>query len=160
MLGNIASIATLILFIIYFAGRTIAIFSVKGIWHDQIMDLPKDRTSVNIVDEIGEDYGYSKLLISKEGIRNFKMYSLEYNSDYSKIIHKEEIFSTDFLNVDQAIAIHYETAETFPRFCIEYETPDYRKVCFNWNDNLKNGVMSEIICIKHTFKSFMYYFFR
>ena len=69
ILSDIASISTLILFIIYFVGRTITIFTVREINYETIK-VSKADTCAEEIDEVWnvEDVPYAVLLTSTQGI--------------------------------------------------------------------------------------------
>ena len=162
-LSLISSVATLILFIFYFIGRIITIASVKRIWRDKIIIGTHNYEKYDIVDEVvvGENanarYG---LLLSKEGIRDLKVYDVTCDEDNLPIKRGALLLEKPFINVDHAVAFRVEPGELFPTLIIEYLTFDYRKVRIEWRDNLKTGVFSEFIQPKHTLRSFCYYLFR
>ena len=166
VVNSIASIATLILFVIYFIGKIIIIFNIKPILKDIIIHNPKAEyiSKYNIIDEVSHKDGKVQgLVISKEGIQHIKVFSaIDVIDENGNFIDKQKgklIYSKDFLNIDEAIAIYVEPGELFPNAYIEYETIDYRKVIYEWRYNLKSGVPSEFIRPKHTIKSFFYYLF-
>lgn len=159
----VSSVATLILFVFYFIGRIITIFSVKQIWKDKVIIGIQDESEYEIVDYVGVEEGTDNLygvLISREGIRDLKVYEVTCSEEGLRIQKGQELFSKDFLNIDQAIGFYVETGDLFPTLIIEYKTFDYMKVRLEWRDNLKSGVFSEFIQLKHTIKSFCYYLFR
>ena len=171
MVGIISSIATLILFVIYFIGRIITIKMEKHIYYDKItFEAPEDvYGKYDIIDEIntvnnseGEaTYQTVVVLTSLQGIRDITVYELAYdNMMNEQKEHKKVIASQDFLNIGQSYAIRTIIPEIFPNYRIEYRTQDKRKVTFNITDNLKNGVLSEMVEIRHTLCSYIYYLFR
>lgn len=168
MLGNVASVATLVLFIIYFVGRFITVLNERSVCYDIIsyvqgdvcnnfdiictLDVEKDDTSNNIT---------TVVLTSKQGISKIKIYKLFYDEKYNEIKSKKsEVASCDFLNIGQSYAIKTHIPELIPHYRIEYITHDFRKIELDIRDNLKNGVVSEMIRPKHTIKSVLYYLFR
>lgn len=160
----IASVATLILFVFYFVGRIITILSVRPVWKDKVILRKMDYSQYEIVDEItqkeennGIVYG---ILLSREGIRDLKIYSVVPSKQGLLTEQGELLYSRKFLNIDQAIAFQYDTGDLFPTLLIEYNTIDYMKVTIEWRDNLKNGVFSELIQPRHTIRSFFYYLLR
>lgn len=160
----IASVATLILFVFYFVGRIITILSVRPVWKDKVILRKMDYSQYEIVDEItqkeennGIVYG---ILLSREGIRDLKIYSVVPSKQGLLTEQGELLYSRKFLNIDQAIAFQYDTGDLFPTLLIEYNTIDYMKVTIEWRDNLKNGVFSELIQPRYTIRSFFYYLLR
>lgn len=156
MLGDIASIATLLLFVIYFIGRIITIIMVKPIWNDKIVDCD---SATDIVDEYKiDETGCKTALTTTNGIRNVKIYSVEFDPEEGVIYSsKKLLYEKEFLNVGQSIVIHADLSDCIPQIIVEYETIEYMKVTIHWVDNCKNGVMSEIPTMKHTLKSILYY---
>lgn len=164
MLGDIASIATLILFVIYFIGRTIIIFNVKPINHELLeIESPVYSDKQRQVVEtccLDDDYCNKLFLTSTNGIRNIKIYQIKYNDDFSKIIEKCEVFNHTFLNIGHTLEIQTILPECIPTYLLEFTTSDYKKISLEITDNLKNGVISELIIPKHTFKSLLLYYFQ
>ena len=153
MLSEIASIATLALFIIYFIGRIITIFTVKRVWTDEVIFDEKRYDNYGIVEEVGNTnnciYG---LLITNTGIRNVRFYEVTEDKHGFPVEKGRHIFQKQFLNVHQAIAIKEMTGDLFPTLIIEYHTFDYMRVRLEWRDNLKSGVFSEFVTPCHTMK--------
>ena len=163
LLGSLASI---ILFIVYFVGRGITIITVERLWKDKIYTGCMDYSSFSIVDSVDiKDHDFRQdtiqgVLVSKEGIRNLRVFSVKDDEHGIPVLKDELIYELDFLNIDEAVAFNIETGDLFPTLIIEYEAFDYMKVCIEWKDNLKSGVHSERIRPRHTVKSFLYYFCR
>lgn len=171
MLGDIASIATLILFVIYFIGRAITIFMEKQMCYDEISFLSREEINkYDIIDEVStvvtdddtnDDYITVVMLTSKQGIRNIKVFEITYDNELNEIKNgMNEIGKCGFLNVGQSFAIITELPELIPKYRIVYYTQDFKKVTFDVSDNLKSGVASEMLRTKHTLKSMLYYLFR
>lgn len=165
MLGDVASVATLVLFVIYFLGRLITIINEESICYDTISYVSDDVCNISdIIDTFETDsdgYITAIVLTSKQGINDIKVYELFYDKELNEIKNRKTVVATcDFLNVGQSFAIKTQIPEIIPRYRIEYITHDFRKVEFDILDNMKNGVVSEMIRPKHTLKSVLYYFFR
>ena len=171
-MNTIASITTLILFVIYLVGRIITIIAIKPLFKDKIIVAPTDEVIsncniINLVEDVGGNYSsdiISGIIVSREGIRNLCVYDCINETDdegyFIKRIKGRLLFSQKFINIDEAIAIYIESGELFPNAIIEYETIDYMKIVIEWRDNLKSGVPSELVVPKHTIKSICYYLFR
>jgi len=173
MFSNIASGATLILFGIYFIGRIVTIVIEKDMQYDEIsyekMKYGFSR-HYDIVDQLTisepnlteENYNCI-VLTSKQGIRNIKIYSLEYDYENLEQKPKQEqlIGECKFLNIGQSYAIYANVNETFAGHRIVYETHDLKQVTFDIVDkDMVNGVASFLSQPKHTWKSIVYYLFR
>ena len=171
MLGDIASIATLILFVIYFIGRAITIGIEKNLCTEKI-SFEADQDIYNrydIVEEVSTgdapdsdaDMRATIILTSTQGIWNIKIYQIAYDDDFNEIKKISKcIEAYDFLNIGQSYVIKTFVPEIIPRYRIEYRTQDMKKVTFDIAENLKNGVISELLVPKHTVKSLVYYLFR
>lgn len=163
LLGDLASMATLILFLIYFLGRIITIFAVKQLWKDKVVINAEEYTNYDIIDEVPEDQWEEpiyRLLVSREGIRNLKVFGVKPDRDGIPCKKGDLIYERSFLNIEQAIAFHVMTGDLFPTLFIEYDGLDFTHVTIEWRDNLKNGVFSELVMPKHTIKSVLYYLCR
>lgn len=164
MLSDIASIATLILFLFYLIGRCITILTVNHLWKDKVIIGNCEDTNYGAIEEIrdynnknDQPYGY---LVSKQGIRDLKVYSAEFIEDSFGTRKGSLLLQVDFLNIDEAVAFYVMPGDLYPTLFVEYTTLDYMKVSLEWKVNLKSGVFSEFVRPKHTIKSFFYYFLR
>lgn len=164
IIGLYSSVATLILFVFYFVGRIFTIFTVKRLWKDKVLFSIDANKEFQIVDFVSAsektDYAVRSVLISKEGIRNLKIFTVEADKNGLLTQKGKMIYKRGFLNIDEAIEINSEIGDLFPTLIIEYEAFDYMKVKLEWRDNLKNGVFSEMVIPKHTLRSFLYYLLR
>ena len=165
MLGDIASFATLFyfLFILLVIGRIVTIFSFKQLWKDRIMVNLEEYSSYDIVDEIvyreqWEEPIYG-ILLSKEGIRNLKVFDVKADKGGISHLKGNLIYKWPFLNIGQAIAFRVMTGDLYPTLFIEYDRLDFTHIKIEWRDNLKNGVYSELVTPKHTIKSVLYYLY-
>lgn len=158
---DLATFATLILFLFYFIGRIITICTVKKLWRDKVILSKTLSNEYGVVDEVDSDvceydFHFCGYLVSIEGMRNIKIYTTDL-SNIEKTIHRGElIYQRDFLNINEALKINIETGELFPTLFIEYETMDFMRVSLSWQDNLKNGVFSEMVIPQNTFRSVLY----
>lgn len=167
MLSNIASVATLILFVIYFVGRIITIIRTRDLFPDDLKIIRgycnHGNLSLNIVESFALEEGPcdSFVLTSKNGIYDLSVYKLLYNENYEymgeKAVNKCKYH---FLNIGQSIEFRVASPEMLPWYEVEYYTPDYKKVRFSLCDNLKNGVMSEKVKPQNTWKSVLYHLFN
>lgn len=160
----LGSLASIILFLIYIIGRGITIIAVDRLWRDKIYTGDRDYSVFNVIDSVSvSDYIFQQdaiqgVLVSKEGIRNIKVFRVKEDINKIPCIKDRLIYEKDFLNIDEALSFYVETGDLFPTLLIEYEAFDYMKVNIEWRDNLINGVHSERIRPKHTLRSFFYYF--
>lgn len=161
MLGDIASITTLILFVFYFVGRTITIFTVRKINFETI-NVSTENSNVENVEEVwyaGEDTPYSVLLTSTQGIFDIKLYKKICDEELNLIGYKIEA-RKDFLNIGQVLEIKTMLPDIHAAYMLEYTMIDYRKVSFELVDNMRGGAFSAIATPRHTLKSVLYYYFK
>lgn len=159
----IASGATLILFIIYFIGRFMTIKKSKSTFLDKVTvelsETPKGEYDIVESFKLEDNPYNSFILTSREGIYSLTVFKLIKDKELNTI-GRTEIHKCDFLNIGQSLEFLINDLDIGPSFEIEYYTPDYRIVTISLWSNLKNGVVSESAFPKHTWKSYMYYFFR
>ncbi len=167
MPGNVisdsASVATLILFVIYFVGRVITIVKQRNIYNDRLEILLANDEQVenNIVEDFYlEDNPYNVFIItSVQGIWELKIYRNQLDENFNTQ-GQEKVAERSFLNMGQSVAIHLTIPEMISSFCVEYITCDFKKVHLELVYNMKSGVLSEIVRPSHTWKSILYYLFR
>lgn len=164
VLGTASSVATLILFVIYFIGRAITIHQERGLYLDELAigrasQTDHDRYKVIETLKLVDNPYNVFYIISKQGIWNLKVYKYTFDNDIN-IVGEHKIKEYKFINIDEAIKIELNVPEIIPQYRVEYTTVDYKKVKFELRDNMKNGVMSQIAEIQHTPMSIIYYFFR
>lgn len=159
-LGDWASIATLALFVIYFAGRIITIYRFQSLETNEVHIMASDADCRNY--EIIEDFfldetpTFTIVIKSITGIRSLIIFRLIYDSEMNIIGREATEHTISFINIGHAVAIHLTLPECLPRFELEYQTMDYKKVSLQLVDNLRNGIISQGIVAKHTFKSVFY----
>ena len=164
-LGDIASIATLILFAFYFIGRIITIVRSRYVFSDELkmMGAEFDDKEFDIVEVFYlEKEAYNTfVLTSRQGIYDLAVYQILYDSDFNRIGRKRLEKSTyGFLNIGQSLAFRITLPEIFITYEVEYYTPDYKKVTIALWDNPKNGVLSKSAKPQNTFKSILFHLFN
>ena len=165
MLGDIASLATLILFIIYFIGRIISICIEKKISYEKIdlyfseKDLPKE---LKIVDEFKCDCSDDILIITpREKAYNWlKIYKCIYDEKRNKLKKTKLLYKMNKIYNDTSVRIDAIVSCCIPSYILEFKRSDFMKGIFKLQYNGKNGVEEEILEWKHTFGSIIYYLFR
>lgn len=164
VLANISAVITAILFIVYFIGRFMAIFKERSLYYDKIELKPEgsDLRKYDIVESfrLQEIINNVYIITSENGIWNFCIYEYVYDEGYSRVLTRKLIYNLPFLQIGQSVAIHFDMPEIFPMYAVEYNTADYRLVKFELHDNLKNGIVSELVYPTHTWKSILYFLFR
>lgn len=159
-LGDWASVATLILFVIYFIGRVITIYRFQKLETNEIRIVTEntDISNYEIVDgfSLDDDPTYTIIIKSVTGIKSLTIYKIIYDSEMNQIGREATANRMSFINIGHAIAISLSLPEILPRYELEYETMDYKKVTLQLVDNLKSGIISEGVVAKHNFKSVLY----
>lgn len=164
-LGDIASIATLILFAFYFIGRIITIARNRYVFTDELrmMGAEFDNKEFDIVEvfDLEKEANNTFILTSRQGIYDLVVYQKLYDKECNKIGRKKlEKYKYNFLNIGQSLAFRVTPPELFTKYEVEYYTPDYKRVNIELWDNPKNGVLSESAKPKNTFKSIMFHLFN
>lgn len=104
ILGNIASVATLILFVFYFIGRIITIVRNRYVFTDELrmMGAGFDNKEFDIVEvfDLEKEAYNTFILTSRQGIYDLAVYRILYDSDFNQIGRKRLEKSTySFLNI-------------------------------------------------------------
>lgn len=164
-LGDIASIATLILFVFYFVGRVLTIIRNRDIFSDELKIESADfnKEGIDIVETFDiEDNPYNAfILTSKQGIYDLTVYKIIYDDKFNRIKRIElKEYKYGFLNLGQSLEFRITSPEFLTTYEVEYYTPDYKRVTIALWDNPKNGVMSESANPKNTFRSIMFHLFN
>ena len=166
MLGDIASIATLILFIIYFIGRIITITIEKNIRLESIdtfefeEQIPKN---IKIVDEFRENENYKEILILTPKVNYYnwiKVYSCKYDEKTNRIKKGKELYKTGIINNNTSFRFDTIISHGIPRYIIEFERNNFIKGDIEVVYNGKNGVQEELIKYHHSVKSIIYILFK
>ncbi len=166
MLGDIASIATLILFIIYFIGRIITILIEKNIKFENIDVYDNENKipqNLKIVEEFKCSEDSMEILIITPTIKSYNnvvIYECKYNESNNKLEKTKTLYSIGKVYNDNSIRIDTILSCGIPRYIIEFERSDYMKGRLISQCNGKNGVQEEMLEFSHTFKSIIYYLFR
>lgn len=166
MIGDLASIATLILFVIYFIGRCITIFMEKQIKYEDI-DIYDNEKDINVNEKIVEEFKCEdnnlNILIIKpteKSFRWFRVYKNIYDDENDFIVERQKIYECKNIYNGNAIRIDTELAEIIPQYTIEFQRSDYMIGKVDLSGNWESGVQEELLRIRHTFTSVIYYLFR
>lgn len=165
MLGNIASIATLILFVIYFIGRIISLIIEKKVLYENINiyineeDIPNN---FKIIDEYRCKFREEILIITphEKSYNWLTIYECKYNEKTNKLEKIKELEKFERIMNDTSIRIDTILTCGIPLYIIEFERSDYIKGNLVLQSNGKNGVQEEMVDLHHTWKSVIYYLFR
>ena len=164
-LGDIASVATLILFAFYFIGRAITIFRFRGVFPDEIRMEAADfeKSGEQIVESyfLEENPRNAFVLTARQGIYDLSVYRILYDDSFHFTgRQKLEGMAYPFLNLGQSVEFLCTSPELLPEFEVVYYTPDYKKVTVTLWDNPKNGVMSESARPQNTLWSVLFHLFN
>lgn len=107
ILGTASSVATLILFVIYFIGRGITICQGRGLYSDELVigtTSQFDCGPYKVIETLKLVSSPSNvfLIISKQGIWNLKVYAYNFDDDMN-VIGECKIKEYRFVNIDEAI---------------------------------------------------------
>lgn len=166
MLGDIVSIATLLLFIIYFIGRVISIIIEKNMKFEIIdvycneKDIPKE---IKIVEDFKCSDDSNDIMIVTPQTKSYNwvaIYECKYDEEKNKLIKTKQLYKTERIYNDTSLRIDTIISCGIPQYSLEFERNDYMKGYMYLQYNGKNGVEEEMLKFKHTFKSIIYYLFR
>ncbi len=156
-IGNISSIATLLLFLIYFIGRITTIILEKNFIYEFIDvyrgdDLLNIYEKYKIIDEylVGKDSDETLIITPEKGLNWIKAY--EYNPHNKK--KGKIIFEHDCLPSNLSIKIDTYLTCGMPRYILEFERYDFLRGEYYLAENNKDGIAS--IKMRHTWKSILY----
>ena len=165
-ISNISAIVTCFLFILYIVGHIWKVIVTRQTKYEkfevQRFENDDEYDNVLILDEVGATFSLSSVY----GIRNIKIYNVEYNyDDNGNIFLKSKELRTTYenLNVNEELYIKCNLGEFVPIVQFEIERADYTKVTFDLIENGKTGniltgnIISKNYGFKMTFKSFLYY---
>jgi hypothetical protein len=159
-IGYISSIATVILFIIYFFGRIVSIFIVKPILSETFVYLPdKEITEKHKIIDYYDLNGFANLVITTQnGLRKIECFECNCRVEPKfKIKKTHRVILHKFLQKNHSISIKIDMAEILPAYIIEFSTFDFMRGRFIVWENGKHGILTNDIFLKHTLKSFLYY---
>ena len=166
MISDIASIATLILFVIYFIGRIISIIIEKNIKYETI-DVYNNEKAINknikIVDEYCCSEECNDILIITPQTKSYNwvaIYRCEYDEKTNDLIKREQLYKTERIYNDVSFRIDTTLSCGIPQYVIEFERSDYMKGKLYTQYNGKNGIEEDMLIFNHTLKSVLYYLFK
>ena len=165
MLGNIASIATLILFVIYFIGRIISLIIEKKVIYEKIdiyieeEDIPK---GLKISDEYRCEHKGEILIITpyEKSYNWLAIYECKYNEKNNNLEKIKELERFEKIMNNTSLKIDTILTCGIPLYMIEFERSDFIKGTLVLQSNGKNGIQEEMLKFHHTWKSVIYYLFK
>lgn len=156
-IGFVSSLITVMLFIFFIVSKLIIINTMKETIYEEAEVLYLDKKEgLKIIEEydLGDDNSEKVYIYSSKFLRSIKIY--EY--DICKLKKKGKPIKI-YNNLRSGLAIQINTYLPcgMPKYVVEYIREDYMKGTLALGENGRSGVLSELINIKHTFKSFIYY---
>ncbi|MGE4353320.1 MAG: hypothetical protein AB7D36_04455 [Oscillospiraceae bacterium] len=167
-LGDIASVATLILFVFYFLGRIWTIQKAKALMLEEF-----DLENINYGEDLEDDrenyydFGDGGEIISirsKLPILWFHVIAIKYDSkfrDRTPRRAKPVVNHHTLLRENEPIYLRMDIPDVLPVYKVRFQRFDYVVVSFDIGYNGRFGGMSPVnYHLSHTFKSFCYYLFK
>ena len=160
MIEYYASIATLILFIIYFIGRFWSIIQSKNEIEEVLSR--EDSEEFKIVDEfnIGINNCENIFLTAQKTLLSVKVFECSFNSKTGKIKKGKLYCDCGRLRNNLTFKFNSYLVEGIPQYMIEYQSNDFTMGWLLFAENGKNGIVDELIYKKHTAKSVLFALFR
>ena len=145
MLGDIASIATLILFVIYFIGRVISIIIERNIKFESIDIYCSEK---DIITPQTKSYNW------------IAIYKCKYDEKKNQLVKTKQLYKTNRIYNDTSFRVDTIISCAIPQYVLEFERSDYMKGKLYLQHNGKNGIEEEMLEFKHTLRSIIYYLFK
>lgn len=157
-IGNIASIATLVLFVFYFIGRWWCITIEKKDLYEKIdIQVVDEEEDLNIIDVNGEEI---IKMTSEKYLNWIKFYDAIWNG--KKSIKKGTLIKKiKNINRNESMYFKISIPDGIPNTIIEYQRSDYIKGRFIVrSDGRGTGYHASDFKLKTTFRSWMYYMLK
>ncbi len=160
IVSNIASISTLILFVIYFLGRIWSILQSKN--EIEVVFDRKYKSEFKIINEfrIGCNNREAIYLTANNTLIDVAVYKCEFNAETGKVSKGDKVCDCGQLGNGFTFKFNAYFVEVIPEFMIEYQANDFTKGRLLFSENLYNGVLGQNTYRMHTFKSVLYYLFK
>lgn len=158
--GNLASVATLILFVMYFIGRSWSTFQIKN---EVAEKLDRDmKNDFKVIDEfdIGENTEGKVYLTATNTLRSVKIYESLFSDKKGKVTKGKLYMNCGCLRNGFTFQFNTYLVEGIPQYMLEYQSNDFTKGVLYFAENGKNGIVEELIYKKHTLRSVLYYLFK
>lgn len=187
MLGDIASIITVVLFIAYIIGRLWSLkkalefmqeeFAVMNVDPDnEDIDVNEEELYFELIDDVdadderedgfeeAEERGEIISIKSKVSMLWFKVLRIPYDDEGNELPEgkaEPEIESEQPIRENVPIYIRTEIPEGYPTYRFRYQRADYIICSFDLDYNGRSGGMAPTnYKLKHTALSYLFYFFR
>lgn len=162
VIGFSSSIATLVLFVLYFCGKYFIIKQMTKTIFEDIVRNNNTPSDLRIEDEynIGENNSESIYICPSEPLRWINIYEVHYDSEKRIFIKDKLLAKHGYLRNGYAIKINTYLPCGIPKYMVEYQRYDFIIGSLSLSENGKNGIIDQGLSIKHTFKSLLYYLIK
>ena len=161
IIGNVSSVVTLFLFVIYIIGHLWRIIVSRNLLYEKFQMENMSNDEVEKVDkliDLSGDNGEIFSVSSPNGIRKISLYKCKYIEE-TNCLEKEQLVSEfSNVNINEKVYVRGVIPEGVPNTYVELEKTDYVKIGFAVATSGKNGefVKVDYKC-KMTLKSWIYY---
>ncbi len=160
IVSTVASIATLVLFIFYILGRIWSMNKIK-----QEIDEKLDREyneNFLIVDEfdVGENTEEKVYLTATHTLLSVRIYECFYSGKKGTISKGNLVCDCGSLRNGFTFQFNTYFPEGEPSYLLEYQSLDHTIGRLVFEENGKNGIVSEQLYKEHTVESWIYYFIK
>lgn len=159
IVGCSSSVATLILFILYFCGKYFIIKQMKNTIFENVVRYDSNPINLRVVEEynVGENNSEQLFIYSSNSLNWIKVYECSYDDNKKIFVKNKLIIKHGYLRNGFSIKINTYLPCGLPSYILEYQRFDFIIGSLLLSENGKNGIVDEGLSIKHTFKSLLYY---
>lgn len=159
IVGFSSSVATLILFILYFCGKYFIIKQMKNTIFENVVRYDSNPINLRVVEEynVGENNSEQLFIYSSNPLNWIKVYECSYDDNKKIFVKNKLIIKHGYLRNGFSIKINTYLPCGLPSYILEYQRFDFIIGSLLLSENGKNGIVDEGLSIKHTFKSLLYY---
>lgn len=162
-IGNISSIATLLLFVFYFLGRVWAL--IKDSKYQKIDATVDCDHSMDDYDTFDIDlHGNEVIVVSfNQNIRRFRIYEINWNDEYNGYRKRKKISEIEYIPSSKEITICTIVPEGIPQQLIDFECANgiCGELIIGYDGRINgNGISTEGLKVKKTLKAWIYYIVR
>jgi hypothetical protein len=152
----LSSVITIIVFVAYILGKLYAIKKTEFTLNETIeVSYSGDLEGFKVVEEVelGDVTDETIYFMSSEPMREISFYAYDFEDDKKGKL----IYNYQTLKNDEALKIKTYLPCGIPNYIIEYVRFDYVEGKITLGEDGRNGVISNNLSIKHTWKSYFYY---
>lgn len=164
LIGQISSMATLILFMFYFVGRGITLSLERKLKYENFEIYYGDKfpENIKIVDEynVGNNTIESLIITSEKELNWIKVFEFYYNKKNKDFKKGKLVVEHKHLRSSHSIKINTYLPCGIPQYILEFQRYDYLNGTLKLAENGENGIVDVNIEMHHTLKSILYYLVR